>query len=92
MQKYTYPIVFIFNEETAQYNGYIPDLGVASIGDKLEDAYSEAEEAMKQFVQIALANDIEFEPASGLEEITAKWVGFKTSLITVDLSPRKKRK
>ena len=92
MQKYTYPIVFIYNEETGYYNGYIPDLHLSAVGEKLEDAYADAEDAMTKYFQIVLEDQLDVEPPSTLEKIAAKWVGFKTSLISVDLTPAKKKR
>jgi len=90
--KFTYPIVFIYNEEVGMYNGYIPDLGVAALGDKLEDAYADAESSIKKYFQIVMQEDLEIPVPSPLETVTAKWVGYKTSLITADLPDAKKKK
>lgn len=89
MPKFTYPIVFIFNEEVGMYNGYIPDLGISALGDKLEDAYEDAEVALTRYFQITLEDDLDVPLPSTLEQVAGKWVGFKTSLISVNLKKKK---
>jgi len=86
MPKFTYPIVFILNEETGAYNGFLPDLMVHAIGETLEDVYAEAEYKMYAYFKIVLREeDIEVSPPSSLEEITEKWKGYKVSLLSVNL-------
>ena len=85
MPKFTYPIVFILNDETGDYNGYIPDLGIFSHGEKLEDVYAEAEEIIHAYFKIATREELEFPTPTPLDEITAKWKGYKVSLLTANL-------
>jgi len=85
MPKFTYPIVFILHEDSGLYNGFIPDLGLFLHGEKLEDVYSDAEEKMYGYFEIAGKHNIECPAPSSLEDITAKWKGFKVSLLTARL-------
>lgn len=85
MPKFTYPIVFVFNETEAIYNGFIPDLVIFADGEKLEDVYARAEDLIYKYFLLATHHDIEFPPPSSLEEITKKWEGYKVSLITANL-------
>jgi len=82
MPKFTYPIVFILNPDTGWYNGYVPDLAVFSEGEKLEDVYAEAEELMLAYLTLAVKYDADIPAPSSLEEISAKWAGYKVSLIS----------
>ena len=85
MPKFTYPIVFIFNEEAGVYNGYIPDLCIFSIGNTLEEVYAEAEEKMQEYFKLCTLHDFEFNPPSTLDEVSKKWKGYKVSLLTANV-------
>ena len=85
MPKYTYPIIFILNEETKHYNGYIPDLAVFAEGKAPEDVYSDMEEILKNYMALAIKYNAEIPAPSTLEQITKKWPGYKISLITAEI-------
>ncbi|MCL2755496.1 MAG: type II toxin-antitoxin system HicB family antitoxin [Firmicutes bacterium] len=85
MPKFTYPIVFILNEETGAYNGFMPDLLIYAIGETLEDVYAEAEYKMHVYFKIALREEIDFPEPTSLEDVSAKWKGYKVSLLTANL-------
>ncbi|MDR0975805.1 MAG: type II toxin-antitoxin system HicB family antitoxin [Christensenellaceae bacterium] len=85
MVKFTYPIVFIFNEETGQYNGYIPDLALYCDGETLEKTYANAEELLEYYLLLAYKHDTEIPLPSTLDDIIKKWVGYKASLITASI-------
>ena len=85
MAKYTYPIVFILNEETKYHNGYIPDLAVFSEGQNKEEVYEEMMDILKNFIALSIKYDSEVPRPSTLDDITKKWPGFKVSLITAEL-------
>ena len=85
MPKFTYPMVFIFNEETGLYNGYIPDLTLYCEGEVLESVYACAEELIKYYFQLATKYDTYIPQPSTLESVSAKWEGYKVSLITADI-------
>ncbi|MCL2850735.1 MAG: type II toxin-antitoxin system HicB family antitoxin [Firmicutes bacterium] len=90
MPKFTYPIVFILNEEAGKYNALIPDLGITFVEDTLESVYACAEEVMHRFFTLALEHEIEYGTPSTLEEISDRWVGkgYKVSLITANISKK----
>ena len=86
MPKFTYPIVFILNPETGGYNGFIPDLLIFAEGEKLEDVYEDAHETLTKFFALQQKYGKDVPAPSGLDEMTAKWEGFKVSLITADIT------
>ena len=83
--KHTYPMVFIYNEDTRVYNGYIPDLTLYCEGETLENVYACAEELIQYYFELATRHDTEVPLPSTLEEITNKWTGYKVSLISADI-------
>lgn len=85
MPKFTYPIVFIFNEATDYYNGYVPDLGICAYGEKLEEVYANAENMVREYFIILLKEGFEVPTATSLEDITKKWKNYKVSLLTANL-------
>ena len=86
MPKYTYPVVFILNKGTDEYFGFIPDLGLLSIGGKLEEVYSLAEDKIKEYFSLATKYDLDYPPASSLDEVIEKWMGYKVSLLTANIA------
>ena len=87
--KFTYPMVFIFNEDENIYNGYIPDLTLYCEGETLEAVYSCAEELIKYYFELATKYDTEVPTPSTLDAISQKWTGYKVSLITADMPDKK---
>ena len=85
MAKYTYPIIFILNEETKYHNGYIPDLAIFAEGKSPEDVYADMEEILKNYMILAFKYDADIPSPSTLEQITKKWPGYKVSLITAEI-------
>ena len=85
MPKFTYPIVFIFNETEEWYHGYLPDLGLYTNGAQLEDVYGDAEETLKDYFKILTQEGFEVPQATSLEDISKKWKGYKVSLMTANL-------
>ena len=80
MQKFTYPIVFIFNEDTEGYCGFIPDLCLYSEGDTLEEVYQDAEIKLHDFFVLSRIHAIDYNEPTPLEQITKQWPGYKISL------------
>lgn len=85
MPKYTYPIIFILNEETKYHNGYIPDLAIFAEGQTPEEVYSGMEEILKNFMYLSNKYNTEIPAPSTLDEITKKWPGYKVSLISAEV-------
>jgi len=85
MPKFTYPILFILNEETGQHNGYIPDLALFAEGENPEDVYAEMESILKNFMQISVKYNIEIPEPSKFDDIVNKWPGHKVSLISAEI-------
>ena len=69
----------------AGYNGYMPDLGMLSLGVTLEEAYEDAEKLLKRYFEIATKEEFEVPSPSTLEEINEKWKDYKVSLLTANL-------
>jgi len=85
MPKYTYPIIFILNEETGQHNGYIPDLAIFAEGATPEDVYAEMEGILKNFMHLSNKYNTEIPEPSTLDATTKKWPGYKVSLISAEI-------
>ncbi|MBR4419068.1 MAG: type II toxin-antitoxin system HicB family antitoxin [Clostridia bacterium] len=90
--KFTYPMVFIFNEDESVYNGYIPDLTLYCEGETLESVYASAEELIKYYFELAVKYDTEIPTPSPMEEVSQKWTGYKVSLITADIPDKETEK
>ena len=86
MPKFTYPIVFILNPETGAYNGFIPDLLIFAEGEELEKVYESAQEILQKFFELQQKYQKEVPGPSSLDAISAKWAGYKVSLITANVS------
>jgi predicted RNase H-like HicB family nuclease len=82
MKSFTYPIVFILNRETGQYNGFIPDLAIAAEGATLEEVIKHAQELLAKFFELATKYDTDVPPPSTLESTYAKWKGYKIMYVT----------
>ena len=89
MPKFTYPIIFILNEETKHHNGYIPDLAVFAEGKTPEAVYEDMEEILHNYIFLATKYSAEIPTPSTLEEIIKKWPGYKVSLISTEIKPKK---
>ena len=87
--KFTYPMVFIFNEDENIYNGYIPDLTLYCEGETLESVYSCAEELIKYYFELAVKYDTEVPSPTTMDAVSGKWSGYKVSLITADIPDQK---
>ena len=85
MKSYTYPIVFIRNEETKRYNGFIPDLVVFAEGETLEDVIAEAQTIMAKYFELALKHDTEIPEPTSLEKTYEKWKGYKVMYVTANI-------
>ena len=84
MTKLIYPIVFVFNKDTSQYNGYIPDLSIVSEGVTLQEALSEAKELAKNYFILAKKYAIKPEKPSSKEVTASKWPGYEISTIEIE--------
>jgi len=85
MPKFTYPVVFIFNEATQQHNGYLPDLNIRGVGDSPEDVYAGLEDTLKNYMKISGKYNLEIPEPSKFDDIVNKWPGYKVSLISADV-------
>ena len=82
-------MVFIFNEDTGIYNGYIPDLTLYCEGETLEAVYACAEELIQYYFELATKYETEIPAPSTMQAISEKWTGYKVSLITADVKDAK---
>lgn len=85
--KFTYPIVFILNEETKRMNGFMPDLNLFSAGNSTEEAKSDMERILYTFIEMSLKYSVEMPRPSTLYNIREIWQGFDVSQISVNLCP-----
>ena len=85
MPKFTYPIIFILNEETKCHNGYIPDLAIFAEGQTPEEVYAEMEIILKNFMYLSTKYNTEIPAPSTLDETVRKWPGYKVSLISAEI-------
>jgi len=84
MPKATYPIVFMQSDDLDTWTAYIPDVVILAQGKTLEEAYSEAEDSLKKFIQLSNKHNTYVPEASKLDEIAKKWGTYKLSLITAN--------
>lgn len=82
MRTYTYPIVFVLNRETNMYNGYIPDLAIATQGQTMEEVVADAQDLLTKFFQLALKYNSDFPEPSSLEATYEKWKGYRVMYVT----------
>ena len=85
MKSYTYPIVFILNDETKMYNGYIPDLAIVAEGKTLEEAIQDAQSLMTKFFQLVVKYNTTVPPPTSLESTYEKWKGYKVMYVTANV-------
>ena len=85
MKAYTYPIVFIMNEETKMYNGYIPDLTLFVEGKTMEEVIQEASKLMTKFFELVVKYQTEVPEPSSLESTYTKWKGYKVMYVTANV-------
>ena len=85
VKSYTYPIVFILNRETGMYNGYIPDLAIATEGKTLEDVIAHAQTLIAKFFDLAIKYKTDVPEASTLEATYEKWKGYKVMYVTANV-------
>ena len=85
MKTYTYPIVFILNEETRMYNGYIPDLAIFAEGATLEEVIQEAQALLTKFFTLVVKYNTEVPTPTSLEATYEKWKGYKVMYVTANI-------
>jgi len=85
VKTYTYPIVFILNDETKMYNGYIPDLAICAEGKTLEDVIAEAQALMTKFFELVIKYGTDIPEPTSLEKTYDKWKGYKVMYVTANI-------
>ncbi|MCL2771540.1 MAG: type II toxin-antitoxin system HicB family antitoxin [Firmicutes bacterium] len=85
MKEIEYPIVFILNPETHQFNGYIPDLAIACEGETIEETLQAAEELVARFFELSKKYEIEVPEPSAIEHIKSKWNGYQVASVKVKI-------
>ena len=88
VKSYTYPIVFIFNEETKMYNGFIPDLAIGAEGSTLEEVIAEAQKIMTRFFELVVKLQTEVPEPTTLEDTYKKWKGHKVMYVTANINSK----
>jgi predicted RNase H-like HicB family nuclease len=77
-------MVFVFDESTEGYCGFVPDLVLYCEGKVIEDVYEGARQLIQYYFELAIKYDTEIPAPSTLEEISKKWPNYKVSLITAE--------
>lgn len=54
MKKYVYPVILFSDAENKSYTVLFPDLDIVANGDTVEEAYVEAEEFLKSYLEFAI--------------------------------------
>ena len=85
MKSYTYPIVFILNDETKMYNGYIPDLAICAEGATLEEVIHESQKLMSKFFELVVKYGADIPEPTSLEDTYSKWKGYKVMYVTANI-------
>ena len=62
-----------FNEETKEFNGWMPDLMILSHGITHEEMVKDAQVIMTEFFKIAKEHDTEIPVATPVEVLQIKW-------------------
>jgi len=86
VKSYTYPIVFILNRETNMFNGFIPDLAIASEGATMEEVIAQAQSLIAKFFELAIKYNTEVPEPSTLEATLEKWKGYKVMYVTANVN------
>jgi len=85
MPKFTYPVVFVLNDETQYHNGYIPDLQIFAEGQTPEEVYGELEVILRNFMYLSTKYNTEIPEPSKFDDIVKKWSACKVSLISAEV-------
>ena len=82
MQKYTYPVVVIWNPEANMYNIYVPDAGIFSEGDTVNAALTQLKDLMVRFIEHANATRA-VPQATPTRIIAEKWAGYEVYEVAI---------
>jgi predicted RNase H-like HicB family nuclease len=73
------------NRETRLYNGFIPDLAIASEGATLEETVAHAQVLLKKFFELATKYNTDVPNPSTLEATYEKWKGYKVMYVSAQV-------
>ena len=68
MKKYLYPVILFTDAENKSYTVLFPDLDIVASGDTVEDAYLEAEDFLKAYLEFAGKMNSQIPNASTYED------------------------
>lgn len=68
MKKYLYPVILFTDAENKSYTVLFPDLDIVASGDTVEDAYLEAEDFLKAYLEFAEKMNSQIPNASTYED------------------------
>jgi len=67
------------------YNGYMPDLAIAAEGKTIEESIAHAQDALKQFFNLAIKYETDVPTPTPLDQIYSKWKGYKVMVVTASV-------
>jgi predicted RNase H-like HicB family nuclease len=77
-------MVFVFDEESGAYSGFVPDLILYCEGKTIEDVYECARQLIQYYFELATKYETEIPEPSTLDRVSLKWPEHKVSLITAE--------
>lgn len=72
MNKFVYPAVFYYDQNSKTYCAAIDDLALYTVGDTVEDAHKNASAVLETFVSTSLKYDFEIPTPSSFDELILK--------------------
>lgn len=69
MKRYTYPAIFVKDEEKNEFNVLFPDLDIVTDGRFVEEAYLYAKASLKEYFKYAEKFDIDYNFPSSFENV-----------------------
>lgn len=82
MKKYVYPVILFESDESKSYTVLFPDLDIVASGDTVEEAYLEAEDYLKSYLEFA--SKMESEIASPTSFVDAEKMNPKRNVLLAD--------
>lgn len=82
LKLYLYPVVIIEdNFEEDSFVAMIPDLGISTDGQNIEEAYLYAKDYLRVFIENAIINDIDFNLPSNINLVMDKYKNCNVMLL-----------
>ena len=88
LKLYLYPVVIIEdNFEEDSFVAMIPDLGISTDGQNIEEAYLYAKDYLRVFIENAIINDIDFNLPSNINLVMDKYKNCNVMLLDTVTNP-----